>query len=159
MILPNYYPKTDTVGGHDDKLELIYKNSQTFFVLACDCDTISITSFHRWEQAFRIFSNIYLKERPDRASELIQYNHVIFTASNTFTWENVYQYDREFRIHLGSFPERSWDIILQQAWSMYLKDRYNSQFRANNGFHYQVKERNLPMFQQRLMYSRQGMQI
>ena len=41
-------------------------------------------------------------------------------------------YDREFRTHLASYPERSWAIILQQAWSMYLKDRINNSH--SNGF-------------------------
>ena len=116
----------------DDKLELVYRNGQTFFVPARDKDAMGITSFHRWEQAFRIFSNIYLKERPHRAAEVIQYNHIICTTSNTFTWENVYHYDREFRSHLGLFPESSWAIILKQAWSMCLKDRHNSHFKSNN---------------------------
>ena len=55
--------------------------------------------------------------------QLIQYNHVICTASTTFTWENVYSYDKEFRAHMGNYPGRNWGIILQQAWSMCLKDR------------------------------------
>ena len=32
-------------------------------------------------------------------------------------------YDKEFRMHVSNFPQRSWAVILQQAWSMYLKDR------------------------------------
>ena len=32
-------------------------------------------------------------------------------------------YDKEFRTHLNFFPKRSWAISLQQAWSIYLKDR------------------------------------
>ena len=32
-------------------------------------------------------------------------------------------YDKEFRIHLSNYPQRSWSVILQQAWSMCLQDR------------------------------------
>ena len=39
-------------------------------------------------------------------------------------WENVYLYDCQFRIHMARNPARSWAIILQQAWAMYLKDRH-----------------------------------
>ena len=67
--------------------------------------------------------NVYLKAFPDHASELVQYNHVIYTAALTFQWENVYAYDKEFRMHLSNFPNRSWSVILQQAWTMCLKDR------------------------------------
>ena len=115
----------------EDKLELVYKNGQTFFIPARDKDIIGIMNFHRWEQAFHIFSNIYLKEWPDCASELIQY-HIIFTASNMYIWDNVYSYDHQFRLHMGIFPECSWAIILQQAWSMCLKDHFNGQFKSGN---------------------------
>ena len=54
---------------------------------------------------------------------MIQYNHLICTASASYIWENIYQYDREFRVHMAKFPERSWGQILQQAWTLFLKDR------------------------------------
>ena len=111
----------------ESRLELIHKGGQAFFVPA-DRDSDNITSFYKWEQAFRVYSNIYLKEFPDCTTELIQYNHIICSASSSFTWENVYQYDKEFRSHLGMFPECSWAIILQQAWLMCLKDRVGTGF-------------------------------
>ena len=107
----------------DGKLELVNRGGQTYFIPANRELNGGITSFHKWEQAFRVFSNIYTKEFPERATELIQYNHIIFMASSTYIWDNVYTYDKEFRTHLSFFPERSRAIILQQAWSMYLKDR------------------------------------
>ena len=82
-----------------------------------------MTNFSRWEQAFRVFSNIYMCKYPDRSSELIQYNHVTHTAALLYTWDNVYLYDRDFRFHLSRYPNRSWAVILQQAWTMRLKDR------------------------------------
>ena len=71
----------------------------------------------------RIYSNIYTKAHPQKASELIQYNHIISTIALTYTWENVYSYDKEFRMHLSKHANRSWAIILQQAWTMRLRDR------------------------------------
>ena len=112
--------------------ELVNRGGQTFFVPA-ERES-GVTSFQKWEQAFRIFSNIYTQEHLDRASELIQYNHVIFTAASTYQWSNVYTHDSEFRTHLSYYPERSWAIILQQAWSMHLKDQINySQNKFGNG--------------------------
>ena len=110
----------------DDRLELMHRGGQAFFVPASDRTAMSITSFARWEQAFRVFSNIYLQSNPDRATQLIQYDHIICRAALSFTWDNVYQYDKEFRAHLGNFPDRSWGIILQQAWLVCLKDRISS---------------------------------
>ena len=86
-------------------------------------ETVTINSFSRWEQAFHIFANIYTSEFPQGSSELIQYNHIIHSIAGMYTWDNVYAYDREFRLHIGRHPERSWLVILQQAWSMKLRDR------------------------------------
>ena len=127
-------PRDHLSSSDEGKLELIFRGGQTYFVPA-DKDGPNITSFYKWEQAFRTFSNIYLKEHPDRATELIQNNHIICSASTTYTWENVYQYDREFRTHLASFPDRSWSIILQQAWSMCLRDRINFNHNGNSNVH------------------------
>ena len=93
-------------------------------------DSVTINGYNRWEQAFCIYSNIYTREHPHRSSELIQYNHIIHSIASTYTWYNVYGYDKEFRLHLSKHPEHSWAVILQQAWSMRLKDRVN---RYNHG--------------------------
>ena len=85
-----------------------------------------ITSFAKWEQAFRVFTHFYTEAFPIRGNELIQYNYVIHSASQTFAWDNVYAYDRDFRHHMSEFPDRSWGVILQQCWSMQLRERVNS---------------------------------
>ena len=110
----------------DHRMEMVNYNGHSFWVPAADHNAIVITNFSKWEQAFRVYSNVYTKKHPSRSSELIQYNHIIHTASLRFAWENVYLYDKEFRMHLSHYPERSWSVILQQAWTMYLKDRLPS---------------------------------
>ena len=108
----------------DHRLELVTRGGLTFFTPVADREgNGGITSFGKWEQAFRVFSNIFTSKFPERATELIQYNHVIYLASLNFQWENVYLYDKEFRLHMSRHPERSWAIILQQAWTLRLKDR------------------------------------
>ena len=106
----------------ETRMEIVNRNGRTFFVPANDTDVGSISNFSRWEQAFRVYSNIYTRRYPGRAYELIQYNHVIHTAALSYTWENVYLYDCDFRLHLSRYPHHSWAVILQQAWSMRLKD-------------------------------------
>ena len=107
----------DCIAQEDDhRMELVSRGGSTFFVPVADRENSSvISSFNKWEQAFRVFANIYTRIYPDRAPELVQYNHIIFTAAQSFTWDNVYLYDCEFRMHLSNFLERSWSIILQQA--------------------------------------------
>ena len=110
--------------GDENKMELIFKNGQTYFVPAVDRENLNvISSLFKWEQAFRIFSNIYPSVNPGRVTELIQYNHIICTAAGEYLWDNVYAYDKEFRKHIAKFPSHSWVLILQQAWTMILKDR------------------------------------
>ena len=108
----------------DEPMRMVNRDGVPAWAPARDRDPVN--SFTRWEQAFRVYSNIYTEVFPRKAAELIQYNHVINTAAQSFTWDNVYRYDRKFRKHLSKFPSRSWSVILQQAWTMCLKDRYGN---------------------------------
>ena len=114
----------DRVLDDEGKLEMFLKNGAYWMPANT---AVSINSFTKWEQAFRVFSNIYCKANPHQAAELIEYNHVIYTISLAYTWENVYTYDREFRMHMARFPQRSWAMILPQAWSLRLRDRITNQ--------------------------------
>ena len=74
---------------------------------------------------------------------------MIFTAASTYVWENVYAYDREFRMHIANYPDRSWAIILQQAWSMCLKDKLShsgNSFGRNGGVQGKNKKENCRCF-------------
>ena len=124
----------DCILHDENRLELVNRDGHT------DHNGVVISSFNKWEQAFRVYFDIYSCEHPDRSAELIQYNHIIFTTSLTYTWDNVYTYDREFRMHLGQYPKRSWAIILQQAWSMCLKDRVQNSNNLGKGGFKQKKE-------------------
>ena len=114
-------PKDRVLAEEDKHLQMIMKNGRAYYVPVNDGTNIS--NFHKWEQAFRVYSNVYTKFHPDRSSELIEYNHVIHTISQTYIWDNVYMYDKDFRIHLSHNPQRNWSVILQQAWSLRLKDK------------------------------------
>ena len=103
-------PKDKVLAEEDDRLELVVRQGKTYWTPVSE--SISINCYSCWEQAFRIYSDIYTREHPHRSSELIQYNHIIHTISTTYVWENVYSYDKEFRIHLSKHPEHSWSVIL-----------------------------------------------
>ena len=81
----------------DNHVELVNHNSHLTCAPINDSPAGTITSFAQWEQVFRVFSNIYTRQFPQRAAELIQYNHVIHTAAMSFAWNNVYAYDIDFR--------------------------------------------------------------
>ena len=92
-------------------------------------DGTTVGSFARWEQAFRVFSNVYLRVHPQKAAELVQYNHIIHNASQTFVWDNVYSYDKDIAV----FPSCSWGIILQQAWIFRLKEKLRGEHGHSQG--------------------------
>ena len=127
-------PKDKIMAEEETELKLIMREGRTFYVPVKDSTNIS--SFSRWEQAFRVFSNIYLRRNPLRATELIQYNHVIHSASLIYVWSNIHAYDQDFRIHMSKHPGHSWAILLQQSWSMRLQEKirgteFHQQFSSN----------------------------
>ena len=75
-----------------------------------------------------MFLNIYTREFPQCAYELIQYNHIVHTAAMTNTWSNVYAYDIDFRLHMARHPMRLWSVILQQAWNLRLRDKFKENY-------------------------------
>ena len=119
----------DKVIEDEGRMEMYVKNGCTFWMPVTH--SVHIGNFGKWEQAFRVFSNIYCKVNPHRAAELIEYNHVIHTISLAYVLDNVYTYDKEFRRHMANFPHRSWAMILQQAWSLRLRDRISSGVHQN----------------------------
>ena len=118
----------------DNRMVQVFENGEQFWRPYVDKKAIAISSYQKWEVAFRVFSDVFTRKYPEKCHELIQYNHVIYSASNSNSWENVYAYDKEFRIHMAKYPLRSWSIILQQAWNMKLKDR-GRQFEATHHSH------------------------
>ena len=122
-------------------MELVVHNGKAFWSPVTE--NISINNFIRWEQAFRICSNIYTKRFPEKAPQLIEYNDLIHSISLHYVWDNIYAYDKEFHLHLSKHPERSWSVILQQAWSMKLRDRIhkgdlnaNTNYKGYDSLHY-----------------------
>ena len=129
-------PKDRGTDEEMQEMRMVNKNGQAFYIPASELTNAgqnAITSFNKWEQAFRVFTDIFCREHPTRASELIQYNHIIHMASLTYAWDNVYKYDRLFRSHITQHPTRSWSIILQQAWSITLKDKHGTNSSTGGG--------------------------
>ena len=121
QLLPWNRPATNEF---DQKLHIYAKGGEISLAPAVDRNNC-INSYLKWEQVFRVFSDIYTSKFTNRAGKLIQYNHIIHTASLSFAWENVYLYDVEFRLHMSKNPLRNWGVILQQAYTMFIKDRQN----------------------------------
>ena len=117
-------------------MTFINKGGVPFLVPVNDSKELeAITSYAKWDQAFKVFTDVITSRYPEKTTKLLQYNHVIYTASQTYVWDNVYSYDKDFRLHIARNPFRTWAVILQQAWSMRLKDkvRYHDSSAGNAG--------------------------
>ena len=127
-------PKNRALVQEDQRLEIVIKGGKSYYVPINE--TSNITNYTKWEQAFRVYCNIYTKAHPQRSSELIEYHHIIHTISQQFVWEHVYLYDKDFRIHMSPNPNRNWGVILQQAWSLHLRDRnsYGNHNHSNSSY-------------------------
>ena len=108
--------KNRTLREEDHRMEIVSRNRLTFLSPIADRDQVQINSYMKWEQSFRIYSNILTSKYPSMATELLQYNHTIHSASSAYIWENVYAYNKELRHHIARHPQRSWAIILQQPY-------------------------------------------
>ena len=75
-------PRDCILATEENRLELVVHGGHTYYMPVSE--TTEITSFAKWEQAFRVFSNIYTRFYPHKSSELIEYNHVIYTISLTY---------------------------------------------------------------------------
>ena len=107
----------------DKRVVPVNDMGQMYWVPYADRKTGAIESYQKWELAFRVYSDVFIRRYPEKSSELIQYNHVIHTALLTYQWGNVYKYDKDFRLHMAKYPLRSWGIILQHSWNLRLKDK------------------------------------
>ena len=104
--LTKLVPKDRVMTNDDTRFEMRIKDGHSYWVPANN-EGMAISNYSRWEQAFHVFSDIYMRAHPTRSVELVQYNHIIHLASQSYTWDNVYMYDKDFRLHLAKHPHRS----------------------------------------------------
>ena len=52
--------------------------------------------------------------------QLLQYSGILNNLSSRFPFDQVYRYDKEFRADLDWYPNKDWNIIDTQLWSMAL---------------------------------------
>ena len=92
-----------------------------------------ITNIHKWDQAFRMYTTIYVQANPHCASEIIQYTHIIHTAAANYQWDSVAYYDFMFWHLMAAKPWRSWAKTYSQGWNLALKRDYNNHQGASVG--------------------------
>ena len=129
--LAKLIPKDKVAIRNDARMELVNRAGRAYYEPVADKEVIAITSFGKWEQAFRVFSSIFTEAYPRKIKELLQYVHIIHTTSLSYVWDNVYAYDMDFRMHMSRHPQHNWGIILNLAWQTRLKEKLNNSSRNN----------------------------
>lgn len=117
-------PKSRAKSHYDDRLHVVHQEGSTFFVPAGDREVKEINGYKTWEVAFKIFMGIFNQFWPDRMHELLQYSHVIQTASLGHPWESVFNYDIAFREIMTEQPNTHWGMISQQTWTLQFGENY-----------------------------------
>lgn len=97
-LLPKF--RVDPNDDHD-KYRMVSKDGYSYFVDDKESsnkeDGLPINSIARWDQAFHVYSAIYLAANPSRVSELAEYTQNIHKYALTYPWQRVYNYDILFR--------------------------------------------------------------
>ena len=97
--------KDRVIQEDDNRLEMISKGGMTYWVPLADRENALINGLDKWDQAFRVYSKIYAKFNPRRGEELVEYSYIIHSAAAVFSWNNVYTYDKLFRMHIAKHLE------------------------------------------------------
>lgn len=111
--LYKFLPRDLDLVDEDDNLVLTSKQGRTYHVPPVDREDNSISTFKKWQVAFKVFMSVYIEEHPDRLKkplELIQYTQLIEGMTTTWIWDNVYKYDKKHRRMMQTFPGRKWHV-------------------------------------------------
>ena len=109
------------IEGDRLSIDLVSKEGHTYLAPA-QCHNVKINGIRRWEQAFHIYTAIYMQANLNRASEIWQYIYTINLATSSYNWENVAFYDFTFRQLMAEKPWRSWAKTYTQGWNLALGD-------------------------------------
>ena len=102
------------------KIELLMKDRHPYF--GTQSNDNKINSIRKWDQAFRVYTTIYVQYNPSQAGKILQYIQVIHTAASSYNWDSVAYYDFTFRQLMAAKPWRSWPKTYTQGWNLALRE-------------------------------------
>lgn len=108
-------PKDFEEANDEDGIEFTSRGGRTFFVPTGDKEGKTISSYRKWEAAFRVFEEIYLSNHQNRARQLVRYRFLIEDMASTWVWENVARYERRHRYLMQSSKNRDWSVPYDKA--------------------------------------------
>ena len=109
------------VSSENHRLQMLNKEGLAYLIPNSERDAVGINSYECWEQTFRLYAGIYSRKNPHRATKIFQHIANIWEALQTFVWESVYAYDKQFWEILSYYSNRNWGIIYYYGWIILLK--------------------------------------
>lgn len=125
-------PRSRAKARYDERMQVMHREGQTYFVPAGESEVKEITSYKIWEIAFKVFMGMFNQHWPERMQELLQYSYIIQTAALNHPWENVYNYDLAFREIMTEQPNTHWGVISQQTWSLEIGESSGKNLQGNS---------------------------
>ena len=109
----------DPGSGDGSASRVVGFNDQGHMVLQEPRHSIKLLSLSRWTSAFFVYASVFLSSHPNRNLEILKYGDLVRQAATRFGngWR---EYDRQFRLRQMRHPERSWAMIDNELWALYV---------------------------------------
>ena len=127
----------------DDTYEFVCSGNNNTLSLCKPKPKNKIDGWITWNRALRAFTEIYCMKYPNRCMPLLQYSGLLNNLSSKFPFDQVYAYDKEFRADLQWNPDKPWNVIDNQLWSMCLHGIHTLPHQGNPK-QYNFKKTNRP---------------
>ena len=100
-----------------------------------------------WTDAFINFGKLLLESHPTRSLQILTYMSTIRGAARDHSFSAAMAYDKQFRMKLGKFPEKSFSLIDGQLWLLCMTRsrptvpvQTDQRYQTNACFNYNYKD-------------------
>jgi hypothetical protein len=83
-------------------------------------------TIEKWTDAFIVYISIYTPAHPEKYQALLKYMHIVRLGASRINGLGWKTYDEQFRLKMGIDPVKSWEIVDQELWLLYMRNTRNS---------------------------------
>ena len=86
----------------------------------------TIHTIEKWTDVFIVYISIYTSAHPEKYQALLKYMHIVRLGASRINGLGWKTYDEQFRLKMGIDPVKSWEIVNQELWLLYMGNTRNS---------------------------------
>jgi hypothetical protein len=86
----------------------------------------TIHTIEKWTDVFIVYISIYTSAHPEKYQALLKYMHIVRLGASRINGLGWKTYDEQFRLKMGIDPVKSWEIVDQELWLLYMGNTRNS---------------------------------